>query len=272
MTRIRIIPALLGAAVLAACSKDGVQVITAPTAGAFIKFYNLGVNAPSVNFFANDTKLTAISSTSCSPPSSPPNPLCSSTGIESTTGTAYGAAANGGLYSSIAPGQYSFSGRIAAATDNGLQVAKLSSTLADGKHYSLYTSGFYDAYAKTMDAFVVEDVFSEEIDFSKSSARLVNASSNSSPMTLYAKNPATGDSLLIGSSIAYKSGGAFASVPAAVYDLTVRYAGSNTAVITLAAVSFVAGRAYSVNARGDATLPATGTAVNRPILTTVANR
>jgi hypothetical protein len=119
------------------------------------------------------------------------------------------------LYSSIAPGPYSFSGRIAAATDNGLSVAKLSSTLADGKHYSLYTSGFYDATAKTMDAFVVEDVFSEEIDFSKSSARLVNASSNSSPMTLYAKNPATGDSLLIGSSIAYKSGGAFVSVPAA---------------------------------------------------------
>ena len=150
--------------------------------------------------------------------------------------------------------------------------AKLSTTLADGKHYSLYTSGFYDATARTMDAFVVEDVFSEEIDFSKSSARLVNASSNSSAMTLYAKNPATGDSLLIGSSIAYKSGGAFVPVPPAVYDLTVRYAGSNTAIITLAAVSFVAGRAYTVNARGDATLPATGAAANRPILTTVANR
>src|SRR6185295_3582069 len=153
MTRIRIIPALLGAAVLAACSKDGVQVITAPTAGAFIKFYNFGVNAPSVNFFANDTKLTAVSSTSCTPPTIPPNALCTTTGIESTTGTAYGAAANGGLYSSVAPGAYSFNGRIAASTDNGLQVAKLSSTLANAKHYSLYTSGFYDATAKTMDAF-----------------------------------------------------------------------------------------------------------------------
>ena len=272
MTRIRIIPALLGAAVLAACSKDGVQTITEPTAGAFIKFYNFGVNAPSVNFFANETKLTAISSTSCTPPTTPPNPLCTTTGIESTTGTAYGAAANGGLYSSIAPGDYSFSGRISAATDNGFSVAKLSASLANGKHYSLYTSGFYNTATKTMEAFVVEDVFSEEIDFSKSSARLVNASSNSSPMTLYAKNPATGDSILIASSIAYKSAGAFVPVPAAVYDLTVRNAGSNTAVITLAAVSFVAGRAYSVNARGDATLPASGTAANRPILTTVANR
>ena len=37
---------LLGVAVLVACSKDGVQDIAAPAAGAFIKFYNFGVNAP----------------------------------------------------------------------------------------------------------------------------------------------------------------------------------------------------------------------------------
>ena len=119
MTRIRLIPALLfGATALAACSKDGIQdVLNGPTAGSFIKFYNFGVNAPSVNFFANDTKVTAISSTSCSPPAVPPNPACSATGIESTTGTAYGSLGNAGLYSSIAPGQYAFSGRISTTTD-----------------------------------------------------------------------------------------------------------------------------------------------------------
>ena len=114
MTRIRAITALLATAVLAACSKDGVQIISGPTAGSFIKFYNFGVNAPSVNFFANDTKVTAISSTSCTPASTPPNPACTSTGIEATTGTAYGSLGNAGLYSSIAPGQYAFSGRIAS--------------------------------------------------------------------------------------------------------------------------------------------------------------
>jgi len=50
-------------------------------------------NAPGVNFYANSTKITAISSV---------------TGAESTTGTAYGGAANGGLYSAIAPGSYTF--------------------------------------------------------------------------------------------------------------------------------------------------------------------
>ena len=44
---------------------------------------------PGVNFYANDTKMTAISSTS---------------GSESTTGTAYGAVGNSGIYSGIAPG------------------------------------------------------------------------------------------------------------------------------------------------------------------------
>jgi hypothetical protein len=268
MTRIRLIAGLLGAAVLAACSKDGVQSISAPTTGAYIKFYNFGVNAPGVNFFANDTKVTAISSTSCTPPT---DPRCTSTGIETTTGTAYGSLGNGGLYSSIAPGQYTFTGRIAATADNGLAVAKLSSTLVTGKYYSLYTSGFYDANAKTVDAFILEDPFLAQIDFTTSSARFVNASSNSNPMTLYAKNTVTGDSVAIGSAIAYKSGGAFVALPGAVYDLTVRYPGSNTSVIVSPGVSFAFGRVYTVSARGDMTVTST-TAVNRPLLTNNANR
>lgn len=271
MTRIRLIPALLGTAVLAACSKDAIQNISGPTAGAYVKFYNFGVNAPAVNFFANDTKVTAISSTSCTPAPVPANPACTTTGVESTNGTAYGAVGNGGLYSTVAPGQYSFSGKIAAATDNGLAVAKLSSTLAEGKYYSFYTSGFYDATAKTMDAFIVEDPFPADIDFTKSYVRFVNASSNSNPVTLYAKNPATGDSLVIGASTAYKSASAFVPVPGAVYDLTARYAGSNTALSVASAVSFSAARVYTVSLRGDMTVVST-TATNRPILTAVANR
>jgi hypothetical protein len=271
MTRIRLIPALLAASVVAACSKDAVQSLTGPTAGSNIKFYNFGVNAPSVNFFANDTKVTAVSSTSCTPPPAVPNPACGTTGVESTTGTAYGAAGNGGLYSSIAPGQYSFSGRISTTTDNGLSIAKLSSTLADGKYYSLYLSGFYNTTTKTVDAFVVEDPFPADIDFTKTNVRFVNAISNSTPLTVYAKNTATGDSVVIGSSIAYKAASPFVAIPAAVYDLTARASGSNTAVSVATAVSLSVARVYTVSARGDITVVST-TAANRPILTTTANR
>jgi hypothetical protein len=256
MTRLRLIPALLGATVLAACSGDGIQSIAGPTSGAYIKFYNFGLNAPGVNFYANDKKVTAVSST---------------TGIESTNGTAYGSVGNGGLYSSIAPGQYSFSGRIAAATDNGLQIAKLSTTLGDGKYYSLYTAGFYDPNAKTIDSFVLEDVFPTDIDFTKTLVRFVNASPNSSPMTLYIKNPATGDSAAVASNVAFKSGSAFIGGPGGVYDLTVRYPGSNTAVIVRTAVSLSNGHVYTISSRGDMTVTST-TATNRPQLDNTANR
>jgi hypothetical protein len=271
MTRIRISAALLGVAVLTACSKDGVQNITAPTSGAYIKFYNFAVNAPSVNFFANDTKVTAISSTSCTPPATPPNPACTSTGIEAAAGTAYGSAGNAGLYSTLAPAQYAFTGRIATATDNGVPVAKVSGTLVDGKYYSFYTSGFYDATAKTSDAFIVEDPIPQQIDFVTSYVRFVNASSNSNPMTLYAKNTVTGDSVVVGTSIAYKSAGAFVPMPGAFYDLTVRYTGSNTGVIVRTGVSFLGNRVYTVSSRGDMTVVST-TATNRPTLDNTANR
>jgi len=271
MTRIRLLSSLLGGLALAACSKDGVQNISGPTAGSYVKFYNFGVNAPSVNFFANDAKVTAISSTSCTPPAVPPIPACGTTGIESTTGTAYGSLGNAGLYMTLAPGQYQFSGRISAATDNGLSVAKVSGTLADGKFYSVYMSGFYDTNAKTVDGFILEDDFPAQIDFTTTSVRFVNAISNSSPMTLWAKNTTTGDSLAIGSAIAYKAGGAFVTMPGAVYDLSVRAPGSNTVLFNRTGVSFVAGRVYTVSARGDMTVTST-TATNRPFLDNTLNR
>ncbi|HLE56573.1 MAG TPA: hypothetical protein VJB15_05765, partial [Rhodothermia bacterium] len=95
---------LLCAAALASCDyeKNAVQDITGALPSARIKFFNFGVNAPGVNFYANDTKMTAI---------------FTATGTEATTGVVYGAVGAGGLYSGIAPGQYTLSGKIAAATD-----------------------------------------------------------------------------------------------------------------------------------------------------------
>src|SRR5439155_7466238 len=109
------------------------------------------------------------------------------------------------------------------------------------------------------------------IDFSASSVRFVNAISNSSPMTLYAKNTTTGVEVAVGSVVAYKAAGAFTPLPGAVYDLSTRVAGSATNVITRTGVSFSAGRVYTVGARGDITVTST-TATNRPILDNTANR
>lgn len=241
---------------LVACEKNAVQDITGTLPESRIKFFNFGVNAPQVNFYANDAKVTAISSTS---------------GAESTLGVAYGSSGSGGFYSAVAPGQYLLSGRIAATVDKDLPIARVTATLAANKAYSFYMSGFYDATAKTVEGFVVEDNYPESIDFTQAYVRFVNAISNSVPMTLFARNPTTSAEVAIGAAVPYRSGGAFVGVPAAVYDLNTRAAGSATNLITRTAVSLLAGRVYTIGARGDITVVST-TAVNRPFLDNTANR
>ena len=263
MNRHLLLAGLLCAAAFAACDQNAVQQLpTAPPLGARIKFFNFGVNAPAVNFYANGAKMTAI---------------LSSTGTESTNGVSYGSVGNGGLYSSIAPGQYALTGRIAAATNKDLPIATISTTIADGKYYSFYMSGSYDATAQTVDGFVVEDPFAAAvaaIDYSVANVRFIHAIGNANPMTLYAR--LTGDTVTahwaaVGAEVAYKGAGAFIGLPSGVYDLGTRYTGSATNAISAAAVSFVGGRVYTIGARGDITVTST-TAPSRPFLDNGANR
>ncbi len=249
---------LLSAFALASCEKNAVQDITGSLPEAQIRFFNFGVNAPGVNFFANENKLTA---------------LLSGTGVESTTGTVYGGAGSAGFYSALTPGTYSFSGKIAAATDKDLTISTISSALVAGKAYSLYLSGLYDATGKKSDGFVVEDNFANTYDYSVAYVRFVNAISNSQPMTLFVRDttvtPAT--EVPIGAAVAYKAGGTFVAVPVGVYNLSTRVTGSAANVISRSAVSFGAGKVYTVGARGDMTITST-TAVTRPFLDNTANR
>ncbi|MBX6363737.1 MAG: DUF4397 domain-containing protein [Gemmatimonadetes bacterium] len=248
---------LLCAVALAACDKNGVQDITeAPQGGAAIKFYNLAVGAPSVNFYAGDKKMTAISS---------------GTGVESTSGTAYGSAAAGDHYTDLAPGQYTLSARITAETDHGLAIASVPVTIDAGQHYSFYLSGFYDPTTKTVDAFVVSDPIPENFDYDHAYIRFVNAISNSTPMTLYARSQDTGAEVAIGGDVAYKSAGAFTAIPPGVYTLSTRTAGSSTDAITRSATAFGAGGVYTISARGDMTVTSSS-APTRPILDSFRNR
>lgn len=243
--------ALLACAVsLAACEKNGVQDITGTPPGASVMFFNFGVGAPAVNFYANDTKMTAISSSS---------------GVESTKGTNYGGVGAGGNYTGIAPGQYTLSGRIAADTAAHPAISSLSADLADGKYYSFYQSGVYDAGANTVDAFIVEDPLPPQ-DFTVAYVRFVNTISNSDPMTLYATNETTSEETAVGAEISYKGAGDFTALPAGVYDLATRTSGSATNVITRTAVSLSGGKVYTISAVGDMTV------VDSPYLDNTSNR
>ncbi len=248
---------LLCAAALSACEKGGPQDITGTVPGARVKFFNFGVNTPSVNFYANDRKMTAVSSTDT---------------VESTTGTASGAAASGGFYVGIAPGQYTLSGRISAATDKNVPVANVPATFAEGKAYSFYLSGIYNTTAKTADAFVLEDSFPEQPSHDSTYIRFVNAISDAGPLTLSITNPTTNLGAQVGGAVAYKAATSFIAFRGGgVLDLVARRAGSTAAAITSTGVSFSPGRVYTVTARGDITVTST-TATNRPQLSNNANR
>jgi hypothetical protein len=266
MNRYRSVTALVCVALLSACGDSAVQKITTALPGSAIRFYNFGVCGttqttttscmPSVNFYANDTKMTAVSSTS---------------GSESSSGTAYTGVGNAGLYSGIEPGQYTISGRISAAgADKDVPVSNTPVTLQERTAYSYYLSGPYNTTTKTVDSFIIADDL-PDIDFSVSYVRFVNAISNANPMTLYAKNTTSGVETAIGGETAYKSGGTFVPLAPGTYDLSTRYSGASTNAISRTGVAFTPGRIYTVSARGDITITST-TAINRPFLDNTANQ
>lgn len=251
----RIVASLLGAIALGACEKNAVQVLpSAELPGARIKFFNFGVGAPGVNFYADETKMTAIQS---------------GTGTEATTGVAYGSAGNGGVYLAIAPGAHTLTGRIAAVTDKNLPIATVAATIDDGKFYSFYMSGIYNTTAKTVDAFIVEDPVVPPADYAVAYVRFLNAISNASPLTLYALNTTDSITTTVGTAIAYKGAGAFTTVPAGIYNLFARYTDSTTNKVSRNAVTFLSGRLYTVGARGNITVASGATA---PAFDNTANR
>src|SRR5262249_4009642 len=146
----------------------------------------------------------------------------------------------------------------------------VTASLENGKYYSFYTSGIYDTTTKKTDAFVVEDPL-PAITFAKAYVRFVNASSNASGLTLYAKNTTTTVELPIGAAVAYEAAGAFVPIDTGSFDLNLRPSAAEAAVVTLTAVSFALNRVYTVSLRGNMTVTST-TAADRPILQSDRNR
>jgi len=242
---------LLCAAVLSSCNwydKTTVQNVAGPVpAGARVLFFNFGVGSPGVTFYADDRKMTAA-------------------GSPDVIGVKYGTVGAGGFYTAIAPGQHTLKGKNAATTDT---VSRLSTTLEDGKAYSFYQSGIYDTTTKTVEAFIVEDPFVSQFDYSVAYVRFVHAISNANPMTLHATNTVDSTQVAVGAEVAYTAAGAFTPLAQGVYNLATRYTGDTTSAISRTGVSFLAGRVYTITARGDITVT-TGAAA--PTLDNTANR
>jgi Domain of unknown function (DUF4397) len=268
MTRHSLLTAFAGITLLTACEKNGVQTITAPIeGGAFVRFHNLSVASPSVNFFANTQKVTAASSTSCSPPPTTPNPLCTTTGVESTTGTAYGSSALGGNYAMLTPGTVTLTGRISATTDNGLSVSSVSAPLERDRFYSYFMSGVYSTTTKTTDAFLVEDKLPTTFDYTKSYVRVVNGSPNAPSLAWTSQLQGSTTVVPVASGVAYKSASELVTITPGLTDVSVALTGNPPVLLT--GVNFLGGHVYTIALRGDIT---NTVVANRLAITIFTNR
>ncbi len=264
MKKINIITALLLlATIFVSCEKDGVHEIeTTPTdAGAQIKFFNFGVAAPSMNFYANDQKVTAT---------------LSGSGAEAVAGVNYGSVFPVTNYALLPGGNYTFKGILSstATVDPNVVVTNIPGNLDNGKFYSLYTSGFYNATTKTVDGFIVEDII-PAASATNAHVRFVNTIANAtSAFDLVAKNTTTAAEIVIATNIGYKGVSTFTEVPNGVYEVYARYPGNSENVISrtgTSQVSFIAGRTYTISSRGDMTVTGAA-AINRPFLDNTSNR
>ncbi len=228
----------LMAIMFAACDKNAIQDINTTPVGAYFRVHNFAVGGPTVNIYANEVKISAIGST---------------TGIEAAAGIA----ANGifpgtNSYLSLEPGSIVLKAKVPAlATVNaGVTTNITTQSVVAGRYYSYFTSGIYDATAKTTDAFIIEDIL-PAIDTGMAYVRIVSAIPNSATgFNLTGVNTTTLASITIAPATGYKAASPFVKVPNGIYNLTSVNTSTPVNTITRAAVSFSKGFIYTITTRG----------------------
>ncbi len=255
----RILMPLFFSILICGCKKNAIQEISKPIgSGAFIKYFNFAVNSPTVNFYADNTKVSASLST---------------TGVESpTTGVAYSAAyPASNAYSLIAAGTYEFKAKIpsTASADADLAITSIKKQVENGKSYSLYTCGLYDSSTKKTDVFIIDDA-SPLIDNSAAYVRFVNSSYNTNPINLTFRHKTTLGETVVATNVAYKSASPFQKMPAGVYDLILNYPNDSKDMVVKKDVNIINANVYTFSLRGDITAsPTTG---NKPFIERTFNR
>ncbi|HEY0995486.1 MAG TPA: hypothetical protein VGD77_05815 [Gemmatimonadaceae bacterium] len=270
----RAFTALAALLALAACGENAVQDLSGPAPAAQIRFFNFGVGSPAVHFYDGTTKLTASTSATCQAAKNPPvtatDSMCLATGAEATAGIGYGGVSTGGWYMGIDAGQHTLQGRLMSGADKGTAISSLPATIAAGKIYSFFQSGIYSAATKTVDAFIVEDNFPAQFDWSTAYIRFVNTIGNSQPLMLTATNTVTGQVVAIGGATAYKGATDFVKIAPGAYDFAASYAGGVTKIVR-ANLGLEPGFVYTIAAIGDITVTST-TAATRPQLDITRSR
>lgn len=224
---------------LTSCEKNAVQDLSVAPQGPQLKFYNFGVNAPAVNFYVGNQKVSAVAST---------------TGAEAAGGTVFGGVYPSTGYAAV-PGGGEISARTSstAAANPGVTIATTSGVaMEDGKQYSFYVTGAFNTETLKADGFLLNDELPGN-DTAHAFVRFVNAGvAQAGLLTVTLKDQANPERPVINlaSDLAFKSATAFTRVPRSLYEITVRDNTSGT-VFVRTGVTFNADRVYTLSMRGN---------------------
>lgn len=215
---------------------------------AQLRFYHFGINGPSINFFADQIKITAIQS---------------NTEEEAANGVGFGGThPSDGSYSEVEPGTNIL---IEGVTPKNLiipsnniqnyEAAKIASSLIipkleKQKRYSVFTCGVWDSDNHKMDSFFIEDDLPPS-DTSKVFIRFVNSGVESAgPLKVIAIPADTLRSeVLISDGVEYQKASPFVGMPYGTYEFEVL--DINSGKVIKRSIRFISDKVHTLAMRGD---------------------
>lgn len=234
----RTVAVLAAGLMLGACEKNAIDDHNVPVeAGAMLKMVHAAEDAPMVNLYLNNQKISAIA------PTTDGTPL----GL-SYARTAVFPVSSG--YANVPSG----SANIQLLDTVG---ARGISVMVASQNISLNEQGSYTTFlvgkAGAFEALVVEDDL-PRMNYTKSYIRFVNAMIDAPTgfdVKVNLKEPAT--STQIGTNVAYKGHTDYAEMEPGTYDFPIYLNGMETAYTTVTNIAPVAGRVYTLYMRGNYT-------------------
>ncbi|WP_242927873.1 DUF4397 domain-containing protein [Pontibacter vulgaris] len=230
---------------LGACEKNTIEEHFAPfESGAHIKMIHAAQDAPMVNMYLGNEKVTALA----------PTVTITDTIITglSYAGTAVFPASYG--YANVPAGNYNVQ-MIDTTSKKGsaVVVSTASVNLNDKTPYSAFLIGTTGAF----ETLLIEDKLPEG-NYSKAYIRFVNVMAGApANFDMSAVRKATADkpstTTVIGTNVAYKGNTAYVEIEPGTYDFPIYVSGSTTAYTTMTGVAPTAGRVYTLYTRGNYT-------------------
>ncbi len=253
MKKIQIFSFLLASIIfLGACDKISISERDSPVTGAKLKFIAASPNAPQMNFFLNNAKVSAVNS--------------STTNVEQ--GFGFGGNFPSLEYTTVTPGSGTLSIAVppASTLDPNAVLFTGPVSFEDNKFYTIAAVDAYDVANKKVNTIVINDVLPAQ-DTSKAFVRFINLIPNSPAVTIVT----TANNNPVVSNVAYKSSTDFvvAPNPGISTGLTIKDAATGVNLSGNFSFTFNKGRVYTIFTRG---LIGTTTGANIPGITLYVNR